>query len=620
MSNRQFDTEAPLAAKSNPESTALDSEITAAADYAPRLQGGWSAGSPLPPEAQATALTQASGGQLVRAGNALLQLQRDYGNRYVQRVVSHAQQSTSSNRTGLPDQLKAGIESLSGISLDDVKVHYNSSQPAQLNALAYAQGSDIHIAPGQERHLPHEAWHLVQQAQGRVKPTMQLKREIPVNDDAGLEHEADVMGAQAMQKQGIGHTAADRFTRVAVQQQPTEVNVRHNASSIVQRLVFIDKKGDDKTQDYEKRAVDQPFGLPANKLVDYNVFSSNRNISGYLEDGIVRRFKSEDELEDYAADGKAEHAGLIKEGAYQGTWIRVDKFIVLGESHNEPYTKQIIRALGTHKWRWEGFKQYPVGSPRFERLTGEQENAYIGEEKFFEEMVRGKRHDVENSLNFFARASADDLQSHLNAVSEDNNAYSLPRAVVETVKDSLDYLTVLQQERIVDGAHRGLFDFARSNIGKIWLYSKVLNSFLGGNPKPIYEYVSRRRSFQDFFPRMANVFHEAAFPKDSDAESELANFRKRRKIINSAAVQSLDAVKFELARDFSMLKTIEESQHTDLLFIIGGEHSARLGGDISNKGIKVSTTKDFLKAEQLKNMKLKHRRADGDTEDGDSSD
>ena len=103
------------------------------------------------------------------------------------------------NNTGLPDNLKSGIENLSGHAMDDVKVHYNSDKPAQLNAHAYAQGSDIHIASGQEKHLPHEAWHVVQQKQGRVKPTMQMKGKVNVNDDAGLEKEADVMGAKAMQ-------------------------------------------------------------------------------------------------------------------------------------------------------------------------------------------------------------------------------------------------------------------------------------------------------------------------------------------------------------------------------------------------------------------------------------
>jgi hypothetical protein len=108
------------------------------------------------------------------------------------------QKAPRTNNTGLPDQLKSGIESLSGLSMDHVRVHYNSSQPAQLNALAYAQGSEIHVAPGQEQHLPHEAWHVVQQAQGRVRPTLQLKDRLPVNDDVRLEREADVIGARAM--------------------------------------------------------------------------------------------------------------------------------------------------------------------------------------------------------------------------------------------------------------------------------------------------------------------------------------------------------------------------------------------------------------------------------------
>ncbi len=102
-----------------------------------------------------------------------------------------------SNKTGLPDTLKSGIENLSGYAMDDVKVYYNSSKPAQLQAHAYAQGTNIHLAPGQEKHLPHEAWHVVQQKQGRVKPTTQLKGKVNINDDAGLEKEADMMGAKA---------------------------------------------------------------------------------------------------------------------------------------------------------------------------------------------------------------------------------------------------------------------------------------------------------------------------------------------------------------------------------------------------------------------------------------
>ncbi len=101
------------------------------------------------------------------------------------------------NTTGLPDALKSGIESLSQLSMDDVKVHYQSSQPAQVQALAYTQGPEIYVGPGQERHLPHEAWHVVQQKQGRVEATMQLQG-IAINDDSMLEQEATLMGAKAL--------------------------------------------------------------------------------------------------------------------------------------------------------------------------------------------------------------------------------------------------------------------------------------------------------------------------------------------------------------------------------------------------------------------------------------
>lgn len=108
------------------------------------------------------------------------------------------------NLTGMPTQLKAGIESLSGMDMSDVRVHRNSDKPAQLNALAYAQGNEIHLGPGQEQHLPHEAWHVVQQRQGRVQPTMQMAG-VGVNDEVGLEREADLMGGRAvLQGAGMG--------------------------------------------------------------------------------------------------------------------------------------------------------------------------------------------------------------------------------------------------------------------------------------------------------------------------------------------------------------------------------------------------------------------------------
>jgi len=75
-------------------------------------------------------------------------------------------------------------------------VHRDSARPGRLGALAYTEGSDIYLGPGQAEHLPHEAWHVVQQRQGRVRPTGRAGGR-PLNDDGRLEVEADAMGHRA---------------------------------------------------------------------------------------------------------------------------------------------------------------------------------------------------------------------------------------------------------------------------------------------------------------------------------------------------------------------------------------------------------------------------------------
>ncbi len=101
-----------------------------------------------------------------------------------------------SSATGLPDSLRSGLESLSGLELDDVRVHRRSARPAALGAAACTEGADIHLGPGQEEHLPHEAWHVVQQKQGRVRPTARLGGT-DIAETGSLEAEADAMGARA---------------------------------------------------------------------------------------------------------------------------------------------------------------------------------------------------------------------------------------------------------------------------------------------------------------------------------------------------------------------------------------------------------------------------------------
>jgi len=68
---------------------------------------------------------------------------------------------------------------MQSMSLQQIRVHGSSPSRAP-SALAYAQGRDIHLGPGQEQHLPHEAAHVVQQGQGRVRPG-NLLADVPIN-------------------------------------------------------------------------------------------------------------------------------------------------------------------------------------------------------------------------------------------------------------------------------------------------------------------------------------------------------------------------------------------------------------------------------------------------------
>ena len=102
---------------------------------------------------------------------------------------------SNKHETGLPADLQSGVEALSGLSLEGVRVHTNSPKPAQVQALAHGQGSEIRVAPGQEAHVPHEAWRVVQQSEGRVRARAPV--DCAVNDASALEHEPDAMGARA---------------------------------------------------------------------------------------------------------------------------------------------------------------------------------------------------------------------------------------------------------------------------------------------------------------------------------------------------------------------------------------------------------------------------------------
>lgn len=158
------------------------------------------------------------------------------------------------NKTGLPNHIKSGIEQLSGISMEDVKVHFNSDKPAQLQAFAFAQGNQIHVASGQEKHLAHEAWHVVQQKQGRVQQTRQLKNGSGINDNPELEREADIKGMEAIQMfQPEAMPIQDNTTETVNVFSPSRKLVSNAVGGIAQRVIQMNRK---------KGLVDQHHDIP----------------------------------------------------------------------------------------------------------------------------------------------------------------------------------------------------------------------------------------------------------------------------------------------------------------------------------------------------------------------
>jgi len=120
-------------------------------------------------------------------------------------------ESASSASERMPSLVQRKMESSFGEDFSDVTIHKDSPQSKELNAHAFTKGNAIHFAPGMynpesqdgQELLGHELTHVVQQREGRVRPTVQ-KKGVGINNDEGLEKEADEMGEMAAKGEPVG--------------------------------------------------------------------------------------------------------------------------------------------------------------------------------------------------------------------------------------------------------------------------------------------------------------------------------------------------------------------------------------------------------------------------------
>jgi Domain of unknown function (DUF4157) len=243
----------------------------------------------------------------------------------------------SDNRNGIPDPLKAGLEALSGFDLSDIRVHRNSPKPAALNALAYAQGQEIHLGPGYDQHLPHEGWHVVQQRQGRVQRQNIGLGNIAINVDPRLESEADRMGKQALDPVlAHRHESLQRNVHTAsLSNPPVQLKVRTNGGA-----------------QHVNEAYYQTGGGKS--------IGNKHSVATLIGDGVRRVFVNSAELEDFA-NGKTDYIGDVVTQAAGTFWYRLPKtkLTVLGEIHENPKgnVQDVILALQTSRFMYEPFNE-----------------------------------------------------------------------------------------------------------------------------------------------------------------------------------------------------------------------------------------------------------------------
>ena len=227
MPNRQFDTRTETKpslsrqpVRRQKQGHVAETSLLPQRDPLARIISG--TGNMLSASTHAAILKCATSGRPSRAGQSLLQLQRQYGNRYVQRVLDLArkgagdaevapelEQSIQRERGGgqaLDGKVRGQMESAFGTDFSGVRVHTDAEADKlnrALNAHAFTTGQDIFFRQGaynpgassSRELIAHELTHVVQQTGG-----VRCKLTIGQPDDI-YEQEADQVAQAVMQRE-----------------------------------------------------------------------------------------------------------------------------------------------------------------------------------------------------------------------------------------------------------------------------------------------------------------------------------------------------------------------------------------------------------------------------------
>jgi len=213
----------------------------------------------------ASMLDRATNGRPSRAGQSLLRLQRQYGNRYVQRVLALAGKDTGKAEAapeleqsiqqargggyGIDSRVRGQMESAFGTDFGNVRLHTDAPADTlsrELNARAFTTGQDIFFKQGAynpgsssgRELLAHELTHVVQQNGDKVQ------RKLTVGQPGDkYEQEADQVARAVMQQeqQPVQRDSDEGLVRRQIEEEEEEVQMK-SEYSLVQRQVEAEEE------------------------------------------------------------------------------------------------------------------------------------------------------------------------------------------------------------------------------------------------------------------------------------------------------------------------------------------------------------------------------------------
>jgi len=234
------------------EHEARDARLPQSGPFAPLISGIGDASSA---DVHASMLNRATNGRPSHAGQSLLQLQKQYGNCYVQRVlalagkgigeaeaapeVEESIQQARGGGHGIDSRVRGQMESAFGADFGNVRLHTDTQADTlnrELSASAFTTGQDIFFRQGAynpssssgRELIAHELTHVVQQNGNKVKRKLSVGR---IGDR--YEEEADQVARAVMQ-----HEKQYMLIKAGVGQVSKQVKEEEGEEEIVQTKVI----------------------------------------------------------------------------------------------------------------------------------------------------------------------------------------------------------------------------------------------------------------------------------------------------------------------------------------------------------------------------------------------